>query len=62
MKAVLYRHGTDPAKTYEHIVLAEDAVTLHVQGEYVVIRKSGAVDVAAVKLGEKDHIKFEPAS
>jgi hypothetical protein len=61
VKAVLYRHtGLAGSKEYDKIVLADDALALHVNGDYVTIQRPGAAYmVAAVKLADDDHIKFE---
>jgi len=44
---------------WEKIVLTEDAMTLVVVGDLVTVQRVGGDTVAAVKLSEHDHIKFE---
>jgi hypothetical protein len=60
VKAVLYRHTGLPAgKDYDKIVLTDNAMTLVVVDEIVTVKRSGGDTIAAVKLSEHDHIKFE---
>jgi hypothetical protein len=60
MKAVLYRHGRNPGGADERIVLSENAVAVpQVVGEIVTIRQGGGDITAAVRLGERDYIKWE---
>jgi len=53
--------GSLPAsKDYDKIVLSENAVSLHVSGDFVLVQERGKTTmVAAVKLAENEHIKFE---
>lgn len=61
MKAVLYRKtGLPASKDYHQIVLCEDAIALHVNGDFLLVQQRQNVHmIAAVKLGEHDHVKFE---
>jgi len=59
IKAVLYRHTPMAGSNWEKIVLTEDAMTLVVVGDLVTVQRVGGDTVAAVKLSEHDHIKFE---
>jgi hypothetical protein len=48
------------ADDFHAVVLSENALALHISGEFVTVQNSGSVHVvAAVKLGENDHIKLE---
>ena len=57
MKAVLYRFVGGAANKYEKVTLSDFAVTLAVIGDYVTVRAGGDV-MAAVKLGEHDHVRL----
>ncbi len=66
MKAVLHRHIATDTTTgrldYETIDLTDAALSVHVIGEIVMVKRGGGDFVAAAKLGERDYIKFEPES
>ncbi len=59
MKAVLYCSTGLAANKFDKIVLTEDAMTLVVVGDIVTVKRPGGDVIAAARLGEHDHIKFE---
>ena len=59
MKAVLYRHTPMAGSNWEKIVLTEEAMTIVVVDEIVTVKRPGGDTIAAVKLSEHDHVKFE---
>jgi hypothetical protein len=61
MKAVLHRHTGQPGRNqFEEIVLSENAVAFHVNGEFVTVQNAQDVKmVAALRLREQDYVRLE---
>jgi hypothetical protein len=61
VKAVLYRKtGLPASRDYEKIVLVDDAVALHVNGDFLMVQQRQNINMtAATKLGDHDYVKFE---
>jgi hypothetical protein len=61
VKAVYYRYdATFVDKYVQHVLLDNHAMSVAVSGEIVTIKREGGENVAAVKLAERDYVRFGP--